>query len=149
MIQIFESLHKPLRLLKLFMFSDYLHVLFMLIIGAVFVPVTLFVGKLIRPHRPSLEKNTTYECGEEPQGSAWVQFNLRFYTLAILFIIFEVEIALIFPVITIFKDKVHESLGLGFLAFIEIFFFIGILMLGLIYAWVKKDLDWIRKLSKG
>ncbi|HLD74415.1 MAG TPA: NADH-quinone oxidoreductase subunit A [Bdellovibrionota bacterium] len=146
MIQIFESLHKPLRL---FMFSDYLHVLFMLIIGAVFVPVTLFVGKLIRPHRPSLEKNTTYECGEEPQGSAWVQFNLRFYTLAILFIIFEVEIALIFPVITIFKDKVHESLGLGFLTFIEIFFFIGILMLGLIYAWVKKDLDWIRKLSKG
>ena len=93
MIQIFESLHKPLRLLKLFMFSDYLHVLLMLTIGAVFVPVTLFVGKLIRPHRPHSEKNTTYECGEEPQGSAWVQFNLRFYTLAILFIIFEVEIA--------------------------------------------------------
>ena len=145
MIQIFESQYKPLRL---FMFFDYLHVLLMLIIGAAFVPLTLFVGKLIRPHNPHPEKNTTYECGEEPQGSAWVQFNLRFYTIAILFIIFEVEIALIFPVIAVFKDKVGESMGLGLLAFSEIFFFIGILVLGLCYAWVKKDLNWIRSLSK-
>ena len=126
------------------MFFDYLHVLLTLIIGALFVPATLFIGKLIRPHKPHTEKNTTYECGEEPVGSAWVQFNLRFYTIAILFIIFEVEIALVFPVITVFKEKVNESMGLGFLACAEIFFFIGILMMGLIYAWVKKDLDWIR-----
>ncbi len=131
------------------MFFDYLHVLLMLVIGAVFVPVTLFVGKLIRPHKPHAEKNTTYECGEEPVGSAWVQFNLRFYTIAILFIIFEVEIALIFPVIAVFKDKVTESISLGFLAFLEIFFFVGILVLGLVYAWVKKDLNWIRSLQKG
>ena len=130
------------------MFEDFAHVLIMLVVGAVFVPLTLFVGKFIRPHHPYAEKETTYECGEDPQGSAWVQFNLRFYTIAILFIIFEVEVALIFPVIAVFKERVSQSTwDTGLLVFIEIFVFVFILVLGLIYAWIKKDLNWIRKLT--
>ena len=130
------------------MFEDYTHVLIMLIVGLVFVPLTLFIGKFVRPHNPYAEKETTYECGEEPQGSAWVQFNLRFYTIAILFIIFEVEVALIFPVITVFREKViGTTWDSGFLVFIEVLVFILILGLGLIYAWAKKDLNWIKKLT--
>ncbi|MBI2608774.1 MAG: NADH-quinone oxidoreductase subunit A [Deltaproteobacteria bacterium] len=130
------------------MFEDFAHVLIMLIVGVVFVPLTLFVGKFVRPHNPYAEKETTYECGEEPQGSAWVQFNLRFYTIAILFIIFEVEVALIFPVIAVFREKASQSTwDTGLLVFIEILVFVLILVLGLIYAWVKKDLNWIKKLT--
>lgn len=127
------------------MLLDYFHVLMMILVAGCFVPLILFFGKFLRPSKPYSEKLTTYECGEEPVGNAWIQFNLRFYSLAILFIIFEVEIALIFPVFLIYKDQVSASFSLGsVLLFGELIFFVGILILGLAYAWVKRDLDWIR-----
>ena len=129
------------------MFLDYFHVLIMLVVAVLFAPLILFFGKFLRPSKPYPEKLTTYECGEEPVGSAWVQFNLRFYSIAILFIIFEVEVALIFPVFLIYKDQVvHAFAQQGFIIFSEILFFVGILILGLVYAWTKRDLDWIRSL---
>jgi NADH-quinone oxidoreductase subunit A len=78
------------------------YVLIFLGFGAGFVLVNLLVGKIIRPVRPNSEKGTIYECGEPTIGSAWVQFDLRFYVVALLFVIFDVEVAFFFPWAVVF-----------------------------------------------
>jgi len=85
-------------------------------------------------------KLSTYECGEVPYGSSWVQFNIRFYVVALIFIIFDVEVALLYPWAVIFQR-------LGLLAFIEAFIFIVILLAGLAYLWKEGDLEWVRALQ--
>jgi NADH-quinone oxidoreductase subunit A len=102
-----------------------------------FVAVNLAFWWAIRPHRPSEEKLTTYECGEEPVGSAWIQFNIRFYVFALVFIVFDVEAAFLLPWAVAFRD-------LGMLAFLEGLVFILILVVALAYVWRKGDLAWIR-----
>ena len=92
---------------------------------------------MIRPSRFSEEKLTTYECGENPQGSAWIQFNIRFYVFALIFIVFDVETVFLLPWAVVFKE-------LGVLAFVEGLVFIFILMVGLGYVWRKGDLEWVR-----
>jgi NADH:ubiquinone oxidoreductase subunit 3 (subunit A) len=91
----------------------------------------------IRPSRFSEEKNTTYECGENPQGPAWIQFNVRFYVFALIFIVFDVEAAFLLPWAVVFKQ-------LGPLAFVEGLVFIFILAVALAYVWRKGDLEWVR-----
>ncbi len=103
----------------------------------------LLVGKLLRPNNPTELKLEPYECGEEPVGTAWSNFNVRFYVVALIFIIFDVEIAFMYPVTAIFKDLLHE--GWGVLAFIEIAIFVLILMVGFVYAWSQGGLDWVRE----
>lgn len=125
------------------MLFGFANVLVFLVIGAGFVFVSLLLGSLIRPRIPTKEKLATYECGELPTEPAWINFNIRFYLLAILFIIFDVEIALMFPVGVVFRQWVNE--GNGLLALLEILVFVLILLLGLIYAWVKGDLEWVKK----
>src|SRR5205807_4712459 len=71
-------------------------------VGAVFILVHLLAGKLIRPNRPGAEKGTIYECGEPTIGRAWIQFDLRFYVVALLFVIFDVEVAFFFPWAVVF-----------------------------------------------
>jgi NADH-quinone oxidoreductase subunit A len=110
-----------------------------------FVLVSLIAGKFVRPDNMYAEKRETYECGEAPVGPAWFNFNPRFYIVALIFIIFDVEIAFIYPVSRVFKTWVHQ--GSGWYAFIEIFLFVAILMLGLVYVWVKGDLEWIRAIK--
>jgi len=127
------------------MLIDFANVLVFLALGAAFVGVNLLIGKLLRPDNPSPRKLSTYECGEPATGSAWVNFNIRFYIVALIFIIFEVEIAFIFPVATAFRSLVES--GRGLFAFMEIMLFIGILFLGLIYAWAKGDLEWVKKIK--
>ena len=107
-----------------------------------FIIVSLLAGKLIRPNNDYAEKRETYECGEAPVGPAWFNFNPRFYIVALIFIIFDVEIAFIYPVTRVFKRWVEQ--GSGWFAFAEIFLFVAILMLGLVYVWMKGDLEWIR-----
>lgn len=124
----------------LFQFSN---VLIFLLVGCGFVLVSLTLSSILRPKVPFPEKLSTYECGEIPSENAWVNFNMRFYLLALLFIIFDVEIAFMFPVATVFKKWIAD--GLGVTALIEVAVFVGILLLGLIYAWVKGDLEWIKK----
>ena len=102
-----------------------------------FLAVNLVVWWLIRPRRFSEEKNTTYECGENPEGSAWVQFNIRFYVFALIFIVFDVEAVFLFPWAAVFRE-------LGMLAFVEGLVFIGILVVALAYVWRKGDLEWVR-----
>ena len=125
------------------MLFNFANVLVFIIVGAAFVGVNLMIGRFLRPSNPQTRKLATYECGEPAVGSAWVNFNVRFYIVALIFIIFEVEIAFIFPVATVFRQCVED--GRGLFAFIEIFLFIGILTLGLAYAWIKGDLEWIKK----
>ena len=108
-----------------------------------FVFAALLLGKLIRPNRMYAEKLETYECGEAPIGLAWFNFNPRFYIVTLIFIIFDVEIAFIYPVAKVFRQWAEQ--GSGWFAFIEIFLFVGILMLGLVYVWAKGDLEWIRR----
>jgi len=114
---------------------------FFLVAGG-FVLVSMIAGRLIRPDNMYPEKRETYECGEAPVGPAWFNFNPRFYIIALIFIIFDVEIAFIYPVARVFRRWVEQ--GNGLYAFVEIFLFVAILLVGLVYVWVKGDLDWIR-----
>src|ERR1700716_4589923 len=78
-------------------------------IGAFFIFIHLMIGKLVRPNRPDAEKGTIYECGEPTVGSAWVQFDLRFYVVALLFVIFDVEMAFFFPWAVVFGTGIHAA----------------------------------------
>ena len=78
------------------------YLLLFLVSGVGFIFIHLVIGKLIRPSKPSAEKQTIYECGEPTIGSAWVQFDLRFYVVALLFVIFDVEVAFFFPWAVVF-----------------------------------------------
>jgi NADH-quinone oxidoreductase subunit A len=127
------------------MLFDFANVLVFTALGLGFVGVNLLIGRLLRPSNPQVRKLSTYECGEPASGSAWVNFNIRFYLVALIFIIFEVEIAFIFPVAAVFRRWIEN--GQGFFAFVEILVFVGILFLGLIYAWVKGDLEWVKKVK--
>src|SRR4029453_17309121 len=120
------------------MLFDFANVLVFTALGLGFVRVNLLIGKLLWTWNPKLRKLSTYECGEPASGSAWVNFNIRFYLVALIFIIFEVEIAFIFPVAAVFRRWIEN--GQGLFAFVEILVFVGILFLGLIYAWAKGDL---------
>jgi len=107
-------------------------------VGFVFLVVTLFLSRLLRPKGTySPDKYIPYECGETPQGSAWIQFNIRFYVFALIFIIFDVEIIFLLPWAVVFKN-------LGVFAFVEGVIFIGILVVGLAYVWCKGDLAWVK-----
>jgi NADH-quinone oxidoreductase subunit A len=105
----------------------------------------LGLGSLLRPHNPEASKLTTYECGEPPTGTAWMNFNIRFYLIALVFVIFDVEIAFIYPVAVVFKDWVNTGMGLFALA--EITVFVGILFVGLVYVWAKGDFEWLKRVS--
>ena len=124
---------------------DFANVLVFLGLGLAFVGVNLLIGRLLRPSNPQVRKLSTYECGEPASGSAWVNFNIRFYIVALIFIIFEVEIAFVFPVATAFRRWIES--GNGLFAFVEILVFVGILFLGLVYAWAKGDLEWVKKIK--
>lgn len=127
--------------------SEFGEILLYIIGGGLFVVVTLFVAYLVRPHRPNPEKLTTYESGEEPAGPAWTQFNIRFYIIALVFLLFEVELVFLFPWATIFarKELVSETGGAwGWFSLVEMALFIAVLALGLAYAWVNGFLDWVK-----
>lgn len=125
--------------------SGYGIVLLFFIGGLIFITVTLFVGKALRPSRPNNEKLATYESGEESVGNAWGTFNLRFYVIALIFLLFEVELVFLFPWAIVFADKeiISETGGLwGVFAMVEAFVFIFILAVGLVYVWKNEMLDW-------
>ena len=153
--------------------------LIFLAVGVGFLAVNLFVGRIVRPNRPSAEKETIYECGEPTIGTSWIQFDLRFYVVALLFVVFDVEMAFFFPWATVFgnanklaqdditieqrveaqssilpteksvtENQVSEqqiaAKKLAWLAFADILFFFGVLLVGFAYLWRRGDLDWVR-----
>lgn len=125
--------------------SSYGGILIFLIGGVVFVMGGLITSWIIRPSRPNKEKLSTYESGEEPLGEAWGRINIRFYLVALFFLLFEVEIIFLFPWATVFgsKELIESTDGLwGWVSLIEMVVFIAILALGLAYAWAKGYLEW-------
>ena len=118
--------------------ASFSSVLLFMTVAALFVCVALVLSRLVRPAgKYSEEKYTTYECGENPVGSAWIQFNVRFYVVALIFVVFDVEIVFLLPWAVIFKK-------LGLFAFVEGLIFIIILAVGLAYVWRKGDLAWVK-----
>ncbi len=115
--------------------NNYGQILIFLLVGAAFVSGSLIMAFLVRSVSRCQYKDTTYECGEEAVGQSWVQFNIRYYVFALIFVVFDVEIIFLYPWAVVFKS-------LGLFAFIEMIIFIGILVLGLAYAWRKGALIW-------
>jgi NADH-quinone oxidoreductase subunit A len=127
--------------------SEFGEILVFILAAVVFILATLLVSKLIRPDRPNPEKLTTYESGEEPVSSPWTQFNVRFYVIALIFLLFEVEVVFLFPWAVVFakKELMEQTNGAwGWFSMLEMLLFIVILALGLIYAWVNGFLDWVK-----
>lgn len=120
-----------------------------LVMGVLFVGFTFFIASLIALKKPNSEKLSSYECGEEPTGNSWIQFNSRFYVIALVFLLFDVEMVFIFPWTTVFSDKtlIAADSRWGWLTLIEMFIFIGILLIGLIYVWKKGDLNWLKPVN--
>ncbi len=126
------------------MYFQFANVLVFFALAFVLCGLMLGLGMLLRPANPSRNKLSTYECGEPPSGPAWINFNIRFYLIALVFVIFDVELAFVYPVVTVFREWIRN--GQGAFALAEIALFIGILAVGLVYVWVKGDLEWLKRL---
>ena len=119
--------------------------------GAVFVLLNLTVGALARPQIPNPEKSAVYECGEPSIGSSWVQFDLRFYIVALVFLIFDVEVALFYPWAVAYGSAADLAASTGMTVFqirqvalVDMLFFFGVLLVGFAYLWRFGYLDWVR-----
>ena len=120
------------------MYQDFLPIIIFTILGVALIGLPLVLQYLLSPrNNKGGEKLTSYECGEIPEGSAWVKFNIRFYVIALIFLIFDVEIVFLFPWAVVYQE-------LGLLAFVEAFIFVLILVVGFVYIWAKGDLDWVK-----
>ena len=120
------------------MLTGFASVLLFMIVAVMFLVGSLIFASIMRyKGKYSFEKYISYECGEDPTGSAWIQFNIRFYVVALIFIIFDVEIIFLLPWAVVFKQ-------LGMFAFVEGLIFIAILVVGLAYVWAKGDLLWVK-----
>ena len=125
------------------MYNDFIPVIVFVLIGVALLVAPLVLQYLLSPrHNKSGEKLVSYECGEVPEGSAWVKFNVRFYIIALIFIIFDVEVVFLFPWAAVYQQFIEQ--GDGLLVLIEVLLFILILLVGFAYVWVKGDLDWVK-----
>ena len=120
------------------MYQDFLPIIIFIGLAVALIGLPLCLQYILSPRKnKGGDKLISYECGEIPEGSAWVQFNIRFYVIALIFLIFDVEIVFLFPWAVVYQE-------LGLLAFIEAFIFVLILVVGFIYVWAKGDLDWVK-----
>jgi NADH-quinone oxidoreductase subunit A len=117
------------------MLENYLPILIFLVMGAVFGVVPVILGRLVAPHRPDSDKNSPYECGFEAFEDSRMKFDVRYYLVAILFIIFDLEIAFLFPWAVVLKQ-------IGMFGFMAMVIFLTILVVGFIYEWKKGALEW-------
>ena len=119
------------------MIFHFANALIFLVVGCLFVVLNLTISRLLHTKLFSGEKYIPYECGEDPIGDTRIKFNTRFYVIALIFLIFDVEVVFLFPWAVVFRS-------LGLFAFVEMLVFIAILLIGLAYVWAKGDLEWIR-----
>ncbi|MEI6415817.1 MAG: NADH-quinone oxidoreductase subunit A [Pseudomonadota bacterium] len=117
------------------MLAAYLPVLLFILVGLGVGIVLLMLGRILGPHRPNSEKNSPYECGFEAFEDARMKFDVRYYLVAILFIVFDLEIAFLFPWAVVLKD-------VGSTGFWAMMLFLGILVVGFVYEWKKGALEW-------
>jgi NADH-quinone oxidoreductase subunit A len=118
-------------------FDNYLPVAILTVIGFVFVAISLFMSRMVRPSNKTKEKLSIYECAEVPVGDARIHYNIQYYLIVIVFLIFDVEVLFLYP----WAVQLKKLGGLGFL---EMVVFIEILIIGLAYAWRKEALEWIQ-----
>jgi NADH-quinone oxidoreductase subunit A len=121
---------------------DFAAVLIFFAVGFLFLFALLVFGAFVRPKAPTPEKVLPYECGIPPVGPPWIQFNIRFYTLALVFLIFDVEIAVLYPCSVLIRD-------LPGVVLMDVLAFIGILGVGLAYLWIRGDLEWVKTMHAG
>ena len=121
------------------------------VVAVLFVFMSLAVGSLVRPNIPNPEKLAVYECGEPAIGSSWVQFDLRFYIVALVFLIFDVEVALFYPWAVAYGSAAQLAAEFGktvfeirLVALVDMLFFFGVLLVGFAYLWKFGYLDWVR-----
>ncbi|MBL8448395.1 MAG: NADH-quinone oxidoreductase subunit A [Dechloromonas sp.] len=123
------------------MMDAYFPILMFVLVGVAIGVLPVAMGFILAPHKPDPEKLSPYECGFEAFEDARMKFDVRYYLIAILFILFDLEIAFLFPWATIFKDIVAaESIKL--FGFVEMLVFVAILVIGYVYAWAKGALEW-------
>ncbi len=115
--------------------SEYLPIIVFTLVGIGFVGATLLFSRLIQPHAPSKAKNSTYECGVAPTGNAWQQFNPHYYLFALLFVVFDVEAAFLYPWALAYRRVGMYAVG-------EMILFVVLLGAGLVYAWRRGALEW-------
>ncbi len=126
---------------------DFAQVLIFMGLAVGFVLAALTFSRLVAPRFPTHDKGEIYECGERPIGEAWFQFNPRFYIIALIFVVFDVEIALTFPVAVVFRAWKENAAGVVALG--ELLVFVFILLAGLAYVWKKGDLEWVKSIGTG
>ena len=119
------------------MYNDFAPILIFSVLSVFIILFALFLQRILAPTDKGVLKNSIYECGEEVEVNARLQFNIRFYVVALIFLIFDVELVLLFPWAVVFKD-------LGLVAFVEMLIFLGILTVGLVAVWRRGDLDWVK-----
>ena len=120
------------------MYQDFLPIIIFTGLAVALMALPLGLQFILSPRKnKGGDKLLSYECGEIPEGAAWVQFNIRFYVIALIFLIFDVEIVFLFPWAVVYQE-------FGLLAFIEAFIFVMILVVGFVYVWAKGDLDWVK-----
>ncbi|MBB3110550.1 NADH-quinone oxidoreductase subunit A [Paenibacillus phyllosphaerae] len=115
--------------------NNYVIVAIFILLGILLPVVALTAGRLLRPHKPTDEKKTTYESGNEPVGEGHVRFNVRYYVYALMFVVFDVETVFLYPWAVAYKQ-------LGLFVLVEMAIFVALLLIGLLYAWRKKVLKW-------
>jgi len=121
--------------------DQYLPVLLFILVGSLVGIGPIALGYILGPNRPDEAKNSPYECGFEAFEDARMKFDVRYYLVAILFILFDLEIAFLFPWATIFKDIVAND-SIKLFGFFEMLVFVVILVIGYVYAWAKGALEW-------
>ena len=117
------------------MLENYFPILLFILVGLVVGLGPLILGKLVSPHKPDSEKNSPYECGFEAFEDARMKFDVRYYLVAILFILFDLEIAFLFPWAVVLQE-------IGLAGFLAMMLFLGVLVVGFIYEWMKGALEW-------
>jgi len=117
------------------MLAEYFPVLLFILVGLGVGVAPMLLGKLLAPNKPDPEKLSPYECGFEAFEDARMKFDVRYYLVAILFILFDLEIAFLFPWATVIND-------IGFAGFLSMMVFLGILVVGFVYEWQKGALEW-------
>ena len=126
------------------MYFDYLNALVFASVGFVFVFLNVIVGSIIRPRRKGTQGLEVYECGEETLGDTRIKFDIRYYTVALVYVIFAVEVGFLFPVFGVFGDIVSGEVStIGNLALVHVLVFVVVLFFGLVAVWAKGDLDWV------
>src|SRR5512133_3482214 len=126
---------------------DFATVLVFAVVSIGFALGGIAASRLVGPKWPTAEKSSIYECGERPIGVAWFNFHPRFYLVALVFLIFEVDIALTFPVVAVYRRWTEAGSGLAWVAFFELLVFTALLVVGLIWVWAHGDLEWVKKLG--